>query len=103
MFESNIEILKCDVKNISLKYLIKIVKNTIRRATIIIPPITYNNTAENLKWFYKNKGNKKNSTLKKSSTGVEEQVHNNRIRIITHSAQYASKIHIYNRINNGNT
>ena len=33
---------------------------------------------------------------------MEERVYNNRIQIITHSARYASKIPIYNRINNGN-
>ena len=59
MFDGSTEILKCDIKNISLKYLVKIVKNTIRKAIIIVLPITYNNTAKNLKWFYKSKGNKK--------------------------------------------
>ena len=59
MFNSNTEILKCDVKNISLKHLVKIVKNTTRKATIIILLTTYNNTVEDLKWSYKSKGNKK--------------------------------------------
>ena len=39
--------------------MVKIVKNAIRKAIIIILPTTYNNTAKDLKWFYKNKGNKK--------------------------------------------
>ena len=34
-------------------------KNTIRKAIIIILPTTYNNTVENFKWSYKSKGNKK--------------------------------------------
>ena len=32
---------------------------------------------------------------------MEKWVYNNRIRVITHSAQYAFKIFIYNRINSG--
>ena len=72
MFNSNTKILKCDIKNISLKYLVKIVKNARHKATIIILPTTYNNTAKDFKWSYKNKGNKKNSTLKKFGTGVQE-------------------------------
>ena len=59
MFDGNTEIFKYDIKNISLKYLIKIIKNTTRKAIIIVLLTTYNNTAEDLKWFYKNKGNKK--------------------------------------------
>ena len=59
MFNSNTETLKYDVKNISLKHLIKIVKSTTRKVIIIILPTTYNNTVEDLKWFYKNEGNKK--------------------------------------------
>ena len=58
MFDGNTEILKCDVKNISLKYLIKVVRNTIRRVIIIILLIIYNNTAKDLNWFYKSEGNK---------------------------------------------
>ena len=58
MFDGNTEILKYNIKNISLEYLAKIIKSTIRRATIIILPTTHNNTAKDLKWFYKNKGNK---------------------------------------------
>ena len=49
MFDGNTEILKYDIKNISLEYLVKIVRNTTRRATIIILPTTYNNTAKDLK------------------------------------------------------
>ena len=63
MFDGNTEIFKCDVKNISLKYLVKIIKNTIYRVIIIILLITYNNTVKDLKWFYKSKGNKKKFDL----------------------------------------
>ena len=59
MFDGNTEILKCDIKNIFLKYLVKIIKNTTRRVIIIILLTTYNNTVKDLKWSYKNKGNKK--------------------------------------------
>ena len=59
VFDSNTEIFKCDIKNISLKYLVKIVKNIIYKVTIIILLTTYNNTVKDLKWSYKNKGNKK--------------------------------------------
>ena len=59
MFDGSTEILKCDIKNISLKYLVKIVKNTTRRVIIIVLLIIYNNTAEDLKWFYKSEGNEK--------------------------------------------
>ena len=59
MFNGNTEILKCDIKNISLKYLVKIIKNTIYKIIIIILLTTYNNTIKDFKWFYKNKGNKK--------------------------------------------
>ena len=58
VLDGNTEIFKCNVKNISLKYLVKVVKNTTRRVIIIILPITYNNTAKDLEWFYKSKGNK---------------------------------------------
>ena len=58
MFDGNTKILKCNIKNISLKYLIKIVRSATRRVIIIILPITYNNTAKDLKWSYKSKGNK---------------------------------------------
>ena len=57
MFDGNIEILKCNVKNISLKYLVKIIRNTIYRVMIIILLTTYNNTVKDFKWFYKSKGN----------------------------------------------
>ena len=59
MFDGNIEILKYDIKNISLEYLVKIIKSAIRRSIIIILPITYNNTVEDFEWFYKSEGNKK--------------------------------------------
>ena len=49
MFNGNTEILKCDVKNISLKYLIKIMKNITRRVIIIILLIIYNNIIKDLK------------------------------------------------------
>ena len=58
MFDGNTEILKCDIKNIFLKHLVKIVKSAIRRVTIIILLTTYNNTAKDFKWSYKSKGNK---------------------------------------------
>ena len=50
---------KYNVKNISLKYLIKILKNTTHKVTIIILLTTYNNTVKDLEWFYKNESNKK--------------------------------------------
>ena len=59
MFNGNTEILKYNVKNISLKHLVKIVKNATRRVIIIILLTTYNNIAKDLKWFYKSEGNKK--------------------------------------------
>ena len=49
MFNGNIKILKYDIKNISLKYLVKIVKSAIRKAIIIILLIIYNNTAKDFK------------------------------------------------------
>ena len=58
MFDGNTEIFKCDIKNISLKHLVKIVRNTTRRVIIIILLIIYNNTVKDLKWFYKSEGNK---------------------------------------------
>ena len=57
MFNGNTEILKCNVKNISLKYLVEIVKSTIRRVIIIVLLIIYNNIIEDFKWFYKSEGN----------------------------------------------
>ena len=65
MFNSNTEILKCDIKNISLEHLVKIVRSAIRRVIIIVLPITYNNTVEDFKWFYKSEGNKKEIRLLK--------------------------------------
>ena len=59
MFDGNTEILKCNIENISLKHLVKIIRNATRRVTIIILLTTYNNTAKDFKWFYKNEGNKK--------------------------------------------
>ena len=59
VFDGSTEILKCNKKNISLKYLVKIVKSAIRRVVIIVLLITYNNTVEDLEWFYKSEGNKK--------------------------------------------
>ena len=58
MFDGNTEILKYNIKNISLKHLVKIVRNTTRRATIIILLITYNNIVKDLEWSYKSEGNK---------------------------------------------
>ena len=59
VFNGSTEIFKYNIKNISLKHLVKIVRNTTRRATIIILLITRNNTVKNLEWSYKSKGNKK--------------------------------------------
>ena len=59
MFNGNTKILKYNIKNISLKYLIKVIKSVTYKVIIIILPITYNNTIKDLKWFYKNEGNKK--------------------------------------------
>ena len=59
MFDGSTEILKCDIKNISLKQLVEIVRNTTYKAIIIILLITHNNTAKDLEWSYKSKGNKK--------------------------------------------
>ena len=59
MFDGSTEILKYNIKNIFLKYLINIVRNTIRKAIIIILLTTYNNTVKDFKWFYKSEGNKK--------------------------------------------
>ena len=58
MFDGNIKILKYDIKNISLEYLIKVVKNTTCRVIIIILLTTYNNTAKDLEWSYESEGNK---------------------------------------------
>ena len=63
VFDGSTKILKCDIKNIFLEYLVKVVKNTTRRVIIIVLPTTYNNTAEDFKWFYKSKGNKEKIRL----------------------------------------
>ena len=49
MLDGNTKILKCNIKNISLKYLIKVVRNAIYRVIIVILPITHNNTVKNFK------------------------------------------------------
>ena len=59
MFDGNTEILKCNVKNISLELLMKIVRSTTRKVIIIILLIIYNNTVKDLEWFYKSKSNRK--------------------------------------------
>ena len=59
VFDGSTEIVKYNMKNISLKYLLEIIKNTLRRTIIIVLLITYNNTVKDLKWSYKNKGNEK--------------------------------------------
>ena len=79
MFDGNTEIFKCNIKNIFLEYLVKIVKNIIRRVIILILLIIYNNIIKDFKWSYKNEGNKKNSIFRKSGTGMEEKVYNNRV------------------------
>ena len=58
MFDGNTEIFKYNIKNISLKHLAKVIKSATRKVIITVLPTTYNNTVKNLKWFYKNKGNK---------------------------------------------
>ena len=59
MLNGSTKILKCDIKNIFLEYLVKVIKSAIYRVIIIILLITYNNTVKDLKWSYKSKGNKK--------------------------------------------
>ena len=58
VFDGSTEILKYDIKNISLEYLVKIIRSAIRRVIIIVLLITYNNTVKDLEWFYKSEGNK---------------------------------------------
>ena len=58
MFNGCTETLKYDVKNMSLEYLVKVVKKAIRIVMIIILLITNNDTAKDLEWSYKSKGNK---------------------------------------------
>ena len=59
VFDDNTEIFKYDIKNICLKYLIKIVKNIIYKVIKTALLTTHNNTVKNLEWFYKSEGNKK--------------------------------------------
>ena len=59
MLNGHTEILKYNIKNIFLEYLVEIIRNTIHKVIIIVLPIIYNNTIKDLKWFYKNEGNKK--------------------------------------------
>ena len=59
VFNSNTESFKCNIKNNSLKYLVKIVKKAIRTAIIVTLLIIYNNTAKDLEWSYEREGNKK--------------------------------------------
>ena len=59
VFNGNTKTFKYNVKNVSLKHLVKIVRNTIRRVIIIILLTTHNNTAKDFKWSYKSKGNQK--------------------------------------------
>ena len=66
VFNGNTEILKCDIKNIFLEYLVKVIKSVIRKVIIIILLITYNNTVKDLEWFYKNKDDKKKIRLLKN-------------------------------------
>ena len=58
MFNGNTEIFKYNVKNISLKHLVKVVRNTTHKVIIITLLTTHNNTAKDLKWSYKSEGNK---------------------------------------------
>ena len=59
IFNRNTEILKCDIKNMSLEYLVKIIKKAIRMATTIILLTIYNDTVKDFKWSYNSEGNKK--------------------------------------------
>ena len=58
VFNGNIKIFKYNIKNISIEYLVKVIKSAIRKVIIIILLITHNNTAKDLEWSYKSKGNK---------------------------------------------
>ena len=49
MFNSNTEILKYNIKNIFLKYLVEIVRSAKRRVIIIVLPTIYNNTVKDFK------------------------------------------------------
>ena len=59
MFDSSTDTLKCNIKNIFSEYLVKVIKNSTYKVTIIVLPITYNNTVKDLEWSYKSEGNKK--------------------------------------------
>ena len=59
VFDGSTEILKSNIKNIFLEYLIEIVKKAIYTVITIISLTIYNDIAEDLEWFYKNKGNEK--------------------------------------------
>ena len=48
MFDGSTETFKCNVKNISLKHLVEIVRNTTRKAIITALPTTHNNIAKDL-------------------------------------------------------
>ena len=63
VFDGNTEIFKCNVKNISLKHLVEVVRNAIRKVIIIILLTTHNNTIKDFKWFYKSEDNKKKFDL----------------------------------------
>ena len=56
MFDSNTEILKCDIKIIFFEYLAEIMKKATRKAIIIVFLNTYNNTVKDLEWSYKREG-----------------------------------------------
>ena len=48
MFNGNTKSLKCNMKNISLKYLVNVIKKAIYITIITALPITYNDTAKDL-------------------------------------------------------
>ena len=48
MFDGNTKTLKCDVKNISLEYLVEIVKKAICTVMTIVLLIIYNDTVDDL-------------------------------------------------------
>ena len=59
MFNSSIKIFKCNMKNLYLDYLVKVVKKAIRKAIKIISLAMYNNIIMVLKWSYESEVNKK--------------------------------------------
>ena len=63
VFNGNTEILKCNIKNISLEHLVEVIKNTIYKVIIIILLITYNNTQRTPSGPIKTKVIKKNRPL----------------------------------------